>query len=89
MPSFTPPAANAVDFTLASFTPPASTAVDFDLGVTPPVGPVLSAYAGTTNGSGVSTFTITSDDPLTTNGEVYRITLTAGSVTKRLYVRAT
>ncbi len=52
-------------------------------------GPVLSASSGTTNGSGVSTLTITSDDPLTTNGEVYRVTIVAGSVTKRTYLRAT
>lgn len=55
----------------------------------PPVGPVLSAESGTTNGSGVSTVTITSDDPQTTAGEVSRVTFVAGSVTKRIYVRAT
>lgn len=32
-------------------------------------GPVLSASSGVTNGSGVITLTITSDDPNTTNGE--------------------
>lgn len=52
-------------------------------------GPVLSAYSGTTNGSGVVSVNLTSDDPLTTNGEVYRITATARGQTWRVYVRTT
>lgn len=56
---------------------------------TPPAGALLSAYSGTTNGSGVVTVNLTSDDPLTTNGEVLRITATCGGITKRVYVRPT
>lgn len=52
-------------------------------------GPVLSAYSGTTNGSGVVSVNLTSDDALTTNGEVLRITATCGGITKRVYVRPT
>jgi hypothetical protein len=50
-------------------------------------GPILSAYSGSTNASGVATVNLTSDDALTTNGEVLRITFTAAGVTKRVYVR--
>ncbi len=79
MPTFTPPASTAVDFALASFTPPASTAVDFEVGtVAPPTGAVLDPSSGSTNGSGVLTTALTSDDALTTNGEVLLITATIG-----------
>jgi len=50
-------------------------------------GPVLSAYSGTTNGSGVVSVNLTSDDALTANGEVLRITATCGDVVLRTYVR--
>lgn len=66
MPSFTPPAATAVDFALATFTAPASTAVDFQLGaLTPPVGPVVTSPLGPTDASGITpTGSLTSDEPL-------------------------
>lgn len=47
------------------------------------VGPLLSAYSGTTNGAGVLTFTLTSDDALTTNGEVLVLSATSGSAVSR------
>lgn len=50
-------------------------------------GPVLSATSGTTNGSGVSTFTLTSDDPLTANGEVLVIIATARGVSEYVTMR--
>lgn len=80
MPTFTPPANTAVDFALASFTAPGNTAVDFEMGTaTPPVGPVLTPSSGTTNASGVLTTLLTSDDALTTNGEVLLITASVGA----------
>lgn len=52
-------------------------------------GPVLSAYSGTTNGSGQVAVTLTSDDALSANGEVLRITATCGGLSWRTYVRPT
>lgn len=51
MPSFTPPAADAVDFDLASFTVPAADAVDFQVGSL--TGPVLTQPVGQTDADGV------------------------------------
>lgn len=87
MPAYTPPAATAVDFDVAAYTPPASTAVDFDLESAPPVGPTLSAYAGVTNGSGVSSLNALSDVVLAGTPGVYRVTLTAGAIVKRLHIQ--
>lgn len=50
-------------------------------------GPVLTVYSGTTNASGVLTTTLTSDDALTTNGEVLCIEATVGSTVIRTTVR--
>ena len=51
-------------------------------------GPVLSAYTATTNASGVATVTLSSDDALTTNGEVLLITATVnGTVVGRVTAR--
>lgn len=50
-------------------------------------GPVLSAYAGTTDGSGQVVVNLTSDDPLTANGEVLLITATVDGVAVRTTVR--
>lgn len=53
------------------------------------VGPLLSAYSGTTNGSGVVAVTLTSDDALTANGEVLALTGAAGGATSRATDRPT
>lgn len=51
-------------------------------------GPVLSASTATTNGSGVCTVTMTSDDALTTNGEILLVTASiGGTVVARTVVR--
>lgn len=50
-------------------------------------GPVLTVYSGTTNASGVLTTTMTSDDALTTDGEVLCIEATVGSTIIRTTVR--
>lgn len=50
-------------------------------------GPVLTVYTGATNVSGVLTTTLTSDDALTTNGEVLCIEATMGSTVVRTTVR--
>lgn len=50
-------------------------------------GPLLDPTSGTTNGSGVLTTDLTSDDPLTANGEVLLITATLDDVILRTTVR--
>jgi hypothetical protein len=50
-------------------------------------GPVLSKTSGTTNGSGVDTLTLTSDDALTANGELLLVSATARGITERTTLR--
>lgn len=90
MPSFTPPAGDAVVLTFHPFTPPAGDAVVLNFGAeTPPVGPALSAYSGTTNGSGVAAPNFTTDVAISTNGRFLPITMTVAGVSQRIVVKPT
>lgn len=52
-------------------------------------GPTLSKASGTTNGSGVDTLTVTTDDVTNTNGEYVEITATLDGVVARTSVNGT
>lgn len=79
MPIFTPPAANAVDFALASFVAPAATVVDFDMGTTVPPSYDLTPTTTTTDGSGEVTGDGTTDYTQQ-DAELWRIRMTYNGV---------